>query len=232
MSKPDVTSPEWVDWAEEQFRQERAAAAENAARAPEVVPEVVPAPPQRLVHVPQPSEVRRRRPVAGLVAAVALAAVLAGAWWVVGQPDPDPDPDDRARSVAAPSKATPESPVELPVEGAHLVIRVLTSGDLAVQRWERHSGETTYQRSRLTGALELSGDDRALARLPRVVSDDVTQTIDFVGATILSLACTPLVGDATPVPCGAEAGSEGWRVVPPAGLGDVRVMAQLDLTLG
>ena len=230
MSKPDVTSPEWVDWALEQLRRERAEAAEAAESRP---PDSMPEAPASVAELPEPAQVRRRRPVVGLVAAaVALAAVLAGAWWVVGQPDPDPDPDDRARSVAAPSKATPKSPVELPVEGAHLVIRVLTSGDLAVQRWERHSGETTYQRSRLAGALELSGDDRALARLPRVVSDDVTQTIDFVGATILSLACTPLVGDSTPGPCGAEAGSEGWRVVPPAGLGDVRVMAQLDLTLG
>ena len=62
--------------------------------------------------------------------------------------------------------------------------------------------------------------------------EPASQTVDFVGATVLSLACTPLVGDALPVPCGADAGVKGWRVVRPAGLGDVQVMAQLDLTLG
>ena len=144
MSKPDVTSPEWVDWALEQLRRERADAAEAAESRP---PDSMPEAPASVAELPEPAQVRRRRPVVGLVAAAVAAAVLAGAWWVVAQPDPDPN--DRARSVAAPSKATPKSPVELPVEGAHLVIRVLTSGDLAVQRWERHSGETTYQRSRL-----------------------------------------------------------------------------------
>ena len=69
--------------------------------------------------------------------------------------------------------------------------------------------------------------------LPRCVRGGAgPQTVDFVGATVLSLACTPLVGDALPVPCGADAGVKGWRVVRPAGLGDVQVMAQLDLTLG
>ena len=52
------------------------------------------------------------------------------------------------------------------------------------------------------------------------------------GAPRQSLACMPTSGDGTPVNCGADAGSEGWRVVPPPGVGDVQVMAQLDLTLG
>ena len=54
-------------------------------------------------------------------------------------------------------------------------------------------------------------------------------TIAFRNATLLSLACTPLRGDGIPVSCGAEAGASGWRVVPPPGMGDVQVMAQLDL---
>ena len=96
------------------------------------------------------------------------------------------------------------------------------------------AGATLYLRYRLSGALELSDDDRALARATSVTfgEEPASQTVDFVGATVLSLACTPLVGDALPVPCGADAGRKGWRVVRPAGLGDVQVMAQLDLTLG
>ena len=96
------------------------------------------------------------------------------------------------------------------------------------------AGETLYLHYRLSGALELSDDDRALARATSVTfgEEPASQTVDFVGATVLSLACTPLVGDALPVPCGADAGVKGWRVVRPAGLGDVQVMAQLDLTLG
>ena len=54
-------------------------------------------------------------------------------------------------------------------------------------------------------------------------------TIAFRGATLLALACTPLTGDAVPVPCGEAAGSRGWRVVLPATEGAVQVMAQLDL---
>ncbi len=93
---------------------------------------------------------------------------------------------------------------------------------------------TLYLSYRLSGALELSDDNRALARVISVALGDQpgVQTVDFVGATVLSLACAPTAGDATSVPCGADAGAKGWRVVPPAGVGDVQVMAQLDLTLG
>jgi hypothetical protein len=228
MSKPDVTSPEWVDWALEEMRRERAEAAEAAGLPSDSVPEA----PASVAEVPEPAEVHRRRPVVGVVAAaVALAAVLAGGWWWLGQPDQDPD--DRALSVAAGSRTgPPPSPVRLSAGDEHTVVRVLASGDLAVQQWVRSRGETRYRHDRLSGALELSGDNRALARLPQIVSGKGQYTIDFVGATILSLACTPLVEDALPVPCGADAGVKGWRVVRPAGLGDVRVMAQLDLTLG
>jgi hypothetical protein len=96
------------------------------------------------------------------------------------------------------------------------------------------SGARLYLRYRLSGALELGDDDRALARATSVTFGEqpASQTVDFVGATVLSLACTPLIGDALPVPCGADAGVKGWRVVRPAGVGAVQVMAQLDLTLG
>ena len=163
---------------------------------------------------------------------VALVLLLAAAtWWWLGQPAERPD--GQARSVAVLSTTgPPPSPVRLSAGEGHTVVRVLASGDVTVQQWVRSRGETRYREARLSGALELSGDNRALARLPQIVSGRGTQTVDFVGATVLSLACTPLIGDALPVPCGADAGVKGWRVVRPAGLGDVEVMAQLDLTLG
>ena len=275
MSKPDVTSPEWVDWALEQMRAERAEAAEAANRPSDRAPEA----PTSVAEVPEPAEVRRRRPLVGLVAAaVALVAALAGGWWWLGQPDEDQD--DQARSVAAGSRTVPapESPVALRPDGAHVLVRVLDSGDLEVEQWVRRNSGTDrleltppegvrvhdltvvagsrrleapkslagpteiatraggrlYLHYRLSGALELSDDDRALARATLVTfgEEPASQTIDFVGATVLSLACTPLVGDALPVPCGADGGMTGWRVVRPAGLGDVQVMAQLDLALG
>jgi hypothetical protein len=217
-----------VDWALEELRRERAEAADAVNRTPDRAPVAS----ASIAEEPDTGEVRRRRPVAGLVAAaVALVAALAGGWWWLGQPDADPD--DQARTVAAGSTAgPPPSPVRLSPGGAHTVVRVLPSGDLAVRQWVRSRGETSYRHHRVSGALELSDDNRALARLPQVVSGKGPQTIDFVGATVLSLACTPLDGDALPVPCGADAGVKGWRVVRPAGLGDVLVMAQLDLTLG
>ena len=92
-----------------------------------------------------------------------------------------------------------------------------------------------YLKYRIAGALERSGTDgRALAWATSlsVGYDGATgggDTIAFRNATVLSLACAPLRGDGIPVPCGAEAGASGWRVVPPPGMGDVQVMAQLDL---
>ncbi len=57
-------------------------------------------------------------------------------------------------------------------------------------------GARLYLHYRLSGALELSDDDRALARATSVTfgEEPASQTVDFVGATVLSLACTPLVG--------------------------------------
>ena len=271
--RPDVTTRAWIRWAEAQMRQERALAADRAAD------EALRVPVDR-----EPADTRaepvkeRRMPIlVGMVSvAVALALVLgAVVWWWGDQPDPDTA--DRAQSVSA-EVAAPHSPVALPADGDHVLIRVLGSGDLAVEQWVRRAdgrgslmlvppdgirvgdlsvvagsrqvevptslaapteitfpaGATLYLRYRLSGALELSDDDRALARATSVTfgEEPASQTVDFVGATVLSLACTPLVGDALPVPCGADAGVNGWRVVPPPGLGDVRVMAQLDLTLG
>ena len=94
-------------------------------------------------------------------------------------------------------------------------------------------GTTLYLHYWLSGALERSGT-RALARATSVtLMDDVpasSQTIDFVGATVLSLACTATSGGDVPVPCGAEAGAKGWQVVSPVELGaDVQVMAQIDI---
>ncbi len=94
-------------------------------------------------------------------------------------------------------------------------------------------GTTLYLHYWLSGALERTGT-RALARVTSVtLMDDApvgSHTIDFVGATVLSLACTPTSGGGIPVPCGAEAGAMGWRVVAPAELGaDVQVMAQIDI---
>ncbi len=94
-------------------------------------------------------------------------------------------------------------------------------------------GTTLYLHYWLSGALERNGT-RALARATSVtLMDDVpvgSQTIDFVGATVLSLACTDTTGGDIPVPCGAEAGAKGWQVISPVELGaDVQVMAQIDI---
>ena len=130
MSKPDVTSPEWVDWALEQLRGSAPRRRTRRTR---------PRPGRRwhsasIAEEPDAGEVRRRRPVAGLVAAaVALVAALAVGWWWLGQPDADPD--DQARTVAAGSTTgPPPSPVRLSAGGAHTVVRVLPSGDLAVRQ--------------------------------------------------------------------------------------------------
>ncbi len=94
-------------------------------------------------------------------------------------------------------------------------------------------GTTLYLHYWLSGALERSGT-RALARVTSVtLMDDApvgSHTIDFVGATVLSLACSATSGSDVPVPCGSEAGAKGWQVVSPAELGaDVQVMAQIDI---
>ena len=274
--RPDVTTRAWIRWAEARMRQERALVADEPVAGPEWVPDdressvslVEP------VDSVEPAEARPTPILVG-VAAVLVLVLAAGVWWWGSRSDPDPT--DRARAVSA-AESAPRSPVALPVDGAHALIRVLDSGDLGVEQWVRRAdgigtlmlappdgsrvhdlsvvagsrpveaptsldgateisfpaGSTLYLSYRLSGALELNDDNRALARVISVALGDQPslQTVDFVGATILSLACAPRSGDATPVPCGADAGSEGWRVVPPPGVGDVQVMAQLDLTLG
>ena len=113
------------------------------------------------------------------------------------------------------------------------------AGRGADPRWRADGDRDPVGREALPALPAVRGA-RAQRRRPRAGAGDLgdvreepaSQTVDFVGATVLSLACTPLVGDALPVPCGADAGAQGWRVVHPAGLGDVQVMAQLDLTLG
>ena len=113
--------------------------------------------------------------------------------------------------------------------------RVRTPASLTEQtRLTFDPAPQVYLRYRIAGALEMSGaDGRALARVTSLTVgyDGATglDTIAFRNATLLSLACMPLRGDGVPVPCGAEAGANRWRVVPPPALGDVQVMAQLDL---
>jgi hypothetical protein len=260
------------------MRQERALVGEEPVAGPGQVPDdreasVSPVAPVAPAQPAEPAETRRTPILVGVAAALVLV-LAAGVWWWGSRSDPDPT--DRARAVSA--AAAPRSPVALPSDGEHVLIRVLQSGDLGVEQWVRHTDalgtlmiappagisvhdlsvvagsrpveaptsldgateisfparSTLYLSYRLSGALELSDDNRALARVISVALGDQPgqQTVDFVGATVLSLACAPTSGDATPVPCGADAGSKGWRVVPPAGVGDVQVMAQLDLTLG
>jgi hypothetical protein len=271
--RPDVTTRAWIHQVEAQMLQERAQAADRAADEPLWVSDDREPADARA----EPVNTGRMPILVGTIAvAAALALVLAAVvWWWGGQPDPDPT--DRARSVSA-EVAAPHSPVALPADGEHLLIRLLGDGDLAVEHWVRRAdgmgslmlappdgirvgdlsviagsrqveaptslasptevtfraGATLYLHYRLSGALELSDDDRALVRATSLTfgEEPASQTVDFVGATVLSLACTPLVGDAQPVPCGADAGVKGWRVVRPAGLGNFQVMAQLDLTLG
>ena len=154
-----------------------------------------------------PGPARRTPILVGVVsAAAALVLVLAaGVWWWGSRSDPDPT--DRARTVSA-AESAPRSPVALPVDGEHALIRVLDSGDLGVEQWVRRAdgigtlmlappdgtrvhdlsvvagsrpveaptsldgateisfpaGSTLYLSYRLSGALELSDDNRALAR--------------------------------------------------------------------
>jgi hypothetical protein len=273
--RPDVTTRAWVRWAEARMRQERALQAEEPVAGAGQVPDDREASGSPATPVaPAEAAAARRTPLLMGVAAALVLVLAAGVWWWGGRSDTDPT--DRARAVSA--AAAPRSPVALPADGEHVLIRVLESGDLGVEQWVRHTDargtlmiappagisvhdlsvvagsrpvdaptsldgateisfparSTLYLSYRLSGALELSDDNRALARVISVALGDQPgqQTVDFVGATVLSLACAPTSGDATPVPCGADAGSKGWRVVPPAGVGDVQVMAQLDLTLG
>ncbi len=315
--KPEVTSPEWVAWVEQELVLSRAEAAVATApesgadrEAPE--PRVPPAPSkkqvplwqraqeleaaldargwQRMRELEAELDVRRRRTARTrrlvAVAAVVVLALGAGAWWWSRGGDGTDDTDaQRATTAAANVVEAPAPPVELLPGTGHTEVRVLDSGELAVQQWVRGSrplsgldlsppafeatpgdvrviglrvvaGATrvrtpdslteptvltfdpapwVYLRYRIAGALERSGSDgRALAWATslNVGYDGATgdgDTIAFRNATLLSLACTPLRGDGVPLPCGAEAGASGWRVVPPPAVGDVQVMAQLDL---
>ena len=229
---------------------------------------------------------RTRRLVA--VAAVVVLALGAGAWWWSRGGDGTDDTDaQRATTAAATVVEAPAPPVELLPGTGHTEVRVLDSGELAVQQWVRGSRplsgldlappafEATPGDVRVIGLRVVAGATRVRTpdslteptrahlrsgalglpevpdrRSPGAVGQrrqspglgDVVErrlpgargdgdTIAFRNATLLSLACTPLRGDGVPLPCGAEAGVSGWRVVPPPGVGDVQVMAQLDLLL-
>ena len=106
---------------------------------------------------------------------------------------------------------------------------MLASGDLEVQEWHRSpDGFGRVRAYRLTGALQRAGN-RALASLrPAHLGAEHRATIAVVGAKVLALACAPSSED-VPVPCGAEAGAEGWRLVGPAATPDAEVLVQLDL---
>ena len=232
--RPDVTTRAWIRWAEARMRQERSLVAEEAVAESTRVPDDR----ESAVSLVEPVD-PSSRPRHDVRRSWSASRLRSSSCWRLasggGAAAPTPIRTDQARTVAAGSTTgPPPSPVRLSADGAHTLVRVLASGDLAVEQWVRSRGETSYRHHRVSGALELSDDNRALARATSVTfgEEPASQTIDFVGATVLSLACTPLVGDALPVPCGADAGVKGWRVVRPAGLGDVQVMAQLDLTLG
>lgn len=223
--RPDVTTDAWVGWFERSLRE--------VPEEPEPVVFVPPEPGPMSLPAPTPaprvvSEPPRRLSRLLGVAAVVVLALLLGTWWWTGRGDPEPTP--RARQVEAPSRGqAPPVPVALPVNGRHTEVRVLASGDLAVQEWlRRPSGSVVYDAYRLTGALERSGT-RALARLePVELGRSTDRTIDVVGGTVLALACTTPSQD-VPVPCGADAGDQGWRLVGPAATSDAEVLVQLDL---
>jgi hypothetical protein len=94
-----------------------------------------------------------------------------------------------------------------------------------------------YLRYTLLGALEHTRPPPGRA-LARVTSLDLSfdagpgpTTIAFRGAKVLTLACQSTRTTEPPVPCGVAEG-ERWRVEPPPGQVDYRVMAQLDLEPG
>ncbi len=162
---------------------------------------------------------------------------MLGAWW--WNQRGEPEPATTVRRVEASSRTqVPPAPVSLPAGGRHTQVQVLATGDLEVQVWQRSRVGLTslgltppeggrvsglvvvdgksrdYVRYRLAGALERSGT-RALARLPSCGGrrSAERETIAFTGATVLALACVPTTGGDVPVPCGTDAGAQGWQVV-------------------
>ena len=135
--RPDVTTRAWIRWAEAQMRQERALVAEEPVAEPMWVPDdresavslVEPVDPV------EPAEARRTPILVGVAAALVLV-LAAGVWWWGSRSDTDPT--DRARAVSAAGTA-PRSPVALPADGEHTLIRVLDSGDLGVEQWVRRA---------------------------------------------------------------------------------------------
>ncbi len=223
--KPDVTAPEWVAWFERSMRD--AAPAESLAPRPDRLPVPVPEP----VALPAPASYpgpSTGTVVAACVAVMAIMTLLVGAgWWWAGRGEPHAKP--LARQVDSRSRQHPPPPVPVPIGSRHTQVRVLASGDLVVEDWLRKpGGSLVHRKYELADALESTGS-RGLVRLEPVdVGRSSDRTISVVGATVLALACLPSAAE-VPVPCGADAGVRGWRLVGPAATPDAEVLVQLDL---
>jgi hypothetical protein len=224
--KPDVTSPEWVEWFERSVWDGAPAAAEPTPEPPPLVPAAVRAPAPARASYPRPPTAVLA--AACVVALALLALVVVAGWWWAGRDEPDPNP--QARQVDGRSRQhAPAPPVPVTVGERHTQVRVLASGDLVVEDWVRKpGGSLTHRMYELNGALESTGS-RGLVRLePVAMPASSDRTISVVGATVLSLACAPTSGD-VPVPCGEDAGPRGWHLVGPAATPDAEVLVQVDL---
>jgi hypothetical protein len=250
LEKPDVTTPDWVAWFERSMLEEPRPKVARDVTAARVDVRRLPGP----APVGTAAEPVYVRPLLApdllVMAALVVLLVLAGWWW---NHRGEPDPAAPVRRVDAPSRAhVPSAPVPLPAGARHTQVLVTATGDLEVEVWQRSGGGLTslgltppeggrvsglvvvdgkrrdYVRYRLAGALERAGT-RALARLPSLAAGGAptVETIAFSDATVLSLACASSTGGGVPVPCGTDAGAEGWKVVG-AGPG-AEVLVQLDL---
>lgn len=141
------------------------------------------------------------------------------------------------------SVSTPTDSLLPPGSVRATAIRVVADGAAAAGPTELVDGVATYPLDGarqvhlsylLSGVLERSDTEPGRA-LARVTSLDVSfqprsqrSTIEFVGATLLALACQAEYADAPAKPCGVRSG-DGWKVDLPADSQGYQVMAQLDL---
>jgi hypothetical protein len=138
-------------------------------------------------------------------------------------------------SVVAPGGQVRAESFQVYADG--LLVEQRATVDGRVSNLDLGGATAVYLRYTLFGALERTHPPPGRA-LARVTSLDLSYdawpgptTIAFRGAKVLALACQPTRTSAPPLPCGVEEGGR-WRVEPPPGQVDYRVMAQLDLEPG
>lgn len=138
-------------------------------------------------------------------------------------------------SVVAPGGQVRGESFQVYADG--LLVEQRATVDGRVSNVDLGGATAVFLRYTLLGALERTRPPPGRA-LARVTSLDLSYdawpgptTIAFRGAKVLTLACQSTLTTAPPLPCGVAEGDK-WRVEPPPGQVDYRVMAQLDLEPG